>query len=107
MAQVGAEPELLAGVCVDATYTDGMYGNFAGRDASRGMAKQSFDLGLLAFVIKWRLRLMGCMVDMLTPIDEPLDKLEDLTPEEMLVFSHVVVCVDADSVRQRKYEGLD
>ena len=24
---------------------DGMYGNFAGRDASRGMAKQSFDLG--------------------------------------------------------------
>ena len=27
--------------------TDGMYGNFAGRDASRGMAKQSFDLGAL------------------------------------------------------------
>ena len=25
--------------------TDGMYGNFAGRDASRGMAKQSFDDG--------------------------------------------------------------
>lgn len=25
--------------------TDGMYGNFAGRDASRGMAKQSFDEG--------------------------------------------------------------
>jgi hypothetical protein len=24
---------------------DGMYGNFAGRDASRGMAKQSFDTG--------------------------------------------------------------
>ena len=24
---------------------DGMYGNFAGRDASRGMAKQSFDPG--------------------------------------------------------------
>lgn len=24
-----------------------MYGNFAGRDASRGMAKQSFDLGNL------------------------------------------------------------
>ena len=24
---------------------DGMYGNFAGRDASRGMAKQSFDVG--------------------------------------------------------------
>jgi len=26
-------------------HLDGMYGNFAGRDASRGMAKQSFDLG--------------------------------------------------------------
>jgi membrane-associated progesterone receptor component len=26
---------------------DGMYGNFAGRDASRGMAKQSFDDGEL------------------------------------------------------------
>jgi membrane-associated progesterone receptor component len=26
---------------------DGMYGNFAGRDASRGMAKQSFDEGML------------------------------------------------------------
>ena len=25
---------------------DGMYGNFAGRNASRGMAKQSFDLGI-------------------------------------------------------------
>jgi hypothetical protein len=25
----------------------GPYGNFAGRDASRGMAKQSFDLGAL------------------------------------------------------------
>ncbi|KAL4072047.1 cytochrome b5-like heme/steroid binding domain-containing protein [Scleroderma citrinum] len=44
---------------------DGMYGNFAGRDASRGMAKQSFDLA------------------MLTPIDQPLDKLEDLDAEEI------------------------
>ncbi|KZT66914.1 cytochrome b5 [Daedalea quercina L-15889] len=43
----------------------GMYANFAGRDASRGMAKQSFDL------------------DMLTPVDQPLDKLDDLTPEEI------------------------
>lgn len=25
--------------------SDGMYGNFAGKDASRGMAKQSFDPG--------------------------------------------------------------
>ncbi|KZV82784.1 cytochrome b5 [Exidia glandulosa HHB12029] len=43
----------------------GAYGNFAGRDASRGMAKQSFE------------------EDMLTPIDQPLDKLEDLTPSEI------------------------
>ena len=28
---------------------DGMYGNFAGRDASRGMAKQSFDLGMALY----------------------------------------------------------
>jgi membrane-associated progesterone receptor component len=44
---------------------EGMYANFAGRDASRGMAKQSFD------------------EDMLTDIDQPLDKLEDLTPSEI------------------------
>jgi hypothetical protein len=25
-------------------------------------------------------------IEMLTPIDQPLDKLEDLTPEEMSVF---------------------
>ncbi|KAF9024729.1 cytochrome b5 [Hymenopellis radicata] len=43
----------------------GMYGNFAGRDASRGMAKQSFD------------------VEMLTDIDKPLDKLEDLKQDEI------------------------
>ncbi|KDQ14952.1 hypothetical protein BOTBODRAFT_32312 [Botryobasidium botryosum FD-172 SS1] len=43
---------------------DGMYGNFAGRDASRGMAKQSFDL------------------EMLTPVDAPLDPLKDLTKSE-------------------------
>ena len=28
-------------------FLEGMYGNFAGRDASRGMAKQSFDVGAL------------------------------------------------------------
>ncbi|KAF8966065.1 cytochrome b5-like heme/steroid binding domain-containing protein [Flammula alnicola] len=44
---------------------NGMYGNFAGRDASRGMAKQSFDL------------------DMLTPVDQPLDKLTDLKHDEI------------------------
>ncbi|KAF9440450.1 hypothetical protein P691DRAFT_687644, partial [Macrolepiota fuliginosa MF-IS2] len=49
---------------------NGMYGNFAGRDASRGMAKRSFDLA-------------PC--NMLTLVDQPLDKLEDLRPEEMCV----------------------
>ena len=44
---------------------DGPYGNFAGRDASRGMAKQSFD------------------EDMLTPLDQPLDKLDGFTMDEM------------------------
>ncbi|KAK0567121.1 Dihydrodipicolinate synthase [Tilletia horrida] len=44
---------------------EGPYGNFAGRDASRGMAKQSFDL------------------EMLTPLDQPIDKLEDLTSAEL------------------------
>ncbi|WWC66390.1 uncharacterized protein I206_100292 [Kwoniella pini CBS 10737] len=44
---------------------DGVYGNFAGRDASRGMAKQSFEL------------------EMLTPIDDPLDTLSDLTRAEI------------------------
>ncbi|WFD43981.1 Dihydrodipicolinate synthase [Malassezia psittaci] len=42
----------------------GPYGNFAGRDASRGMAKQSFDLA------------------MLTPLDQPIDTLQDLTNGE-------------------------
>jgi len=44
---------------------NGMYGNFAGRDASRGMAKQSFD------------------TEMLTPTDQPLDTLSDLKPDEI------------------------
>lgn len=33
------------GVQLRADNADGVYGNFAGRDASRGMAKQSFDDG--------------------------------------------------------------
>lgn len=41
-----------------------MYQNFSGRDASRGMAKNSFD------------------EEILTPIDQPLDLLNDLTKEE-------------------------
>lgn len=42
----------------------GPYSNFAGRDASRGLAKNSFD------------------PDVLTAIDEPIDTLEDLTDDE-------------------------
>merc|ERR1711939_408281 len=42
----------------------GPYGNFAGRDASRGLAKQSFEM------------------DMLVPVDGPIDDLSDLTPSE-------------------------
>lgn len=43
---------------------DGPYGNFAGRDASRGLAKQSFD------------------ADMLTPLDQKIDELADLSPSD-------------------------
>ncbi|KDE04448.1 hypothetical protein MVLG_05096 [Microbotryum lychnidis-dioicae p1A1 Lamole] len=42
----------------------GAYSTFAGRDASRGLAKQSFD------------------EDMLTSLDEPIDPLDDLTKTE-------------------------
>lgn len=42
----------------------GPYANFAGRDASRGLAKNSFDL------------------DMLTDPNEAIDKLEDLNADE-------------------------
>ncbi len=65
-----------------------MYGNFAGRDASRGMAKQSFDLGTSLSLTVIRILLTRLLrLDMLTPIDQPLDKLGDLTPEEMSVLS--------------------
>ncbi|KAK9478178.1 cytochrome b5-like heme/steroid binding domain-containing protein [Lipomyces japonicus] len=47
----------------------GPYSNFAGRDASRGLAKGSFD------------------EDMLTPIGDPLDTLDDLTEEEIQSLS--------------------
>lgn len=43
----------------------GPYANFAGHDASRGLAKNSFD------------------DEMITPIKEPIDTLSDLTDEEL------------------------
>ncbi|KAJ1960343.1 Dihydrodipicolinate synthase [Dispira parvispora] len=42
----------------------GPYGNFAGRDASRGLAKGSFEK------------------DMLTEVDQPMDTLKDLNEDE-------------------------
>jgi len=60
----------IAGIVFDVTGgkgfygPDGMYWRVAGRDASRSVAKQSFDL------------------EPLTPIDQPLDKLDDLTLRE-------------------------
>jgi len=51
---------------------NGAYGNFAGRDASRGMAKQSFALGACVTLTQ----------DMLTPLDQPIDTLKDLTDAE-------------------------
>ncbi len=59
-----------------------MYANFAGRDASRGMAKQSFDEGVY-FSYSYVSLKLNVRVDMLTPLDQPLDKLDDLTPDEM------------------------
>ncbi|KAG0151264.1 hypothetical protein CROQUDRAFT_37058 [Cronartium quercuum f. sp. fusiforme G11] len=44
---------------------DGPYGNFAGRDASRGLAKQTFEESVLA------------------PVDGPIDELNDLTDLEL------------------------
>ncbi|KAI8909031.1 cytochrome b5-like heme/steroid binding domain-containing protein [Gorgonomyces haynaldii] len=58
------------GKVYDVTRSAGFYGpgssyeNFAGRDASRGLAKNSFDPSVL------------------TPVDKPLDRLDDLTREE-------------------------
>ncbi|KAH9817805.1 cytochrome b5-like heme/steroid binding domain-containing protein [Melampsora americana] len=48
---------------------DGPYGNFAGRDASRGLAKQTFEESIL------------------TPIDAPIDDLSDLTELELNALS--------------------
>lgn len=60
-----------------------MYGNFAGRDASRGMAKQSFDIGTLFILLLASGHHIEMNVEMLTPVDQPLDKLTDLKQDEM------------------------
>ena len=47
---------------------------------------------------------------MLTPIDQPLDKLEDLTSEEMsalLFFFSVLLNADIPYSLKREHEGLD
>lgn len=45
-----------------------MYENFSGRDASRGMAKHSFD------------------EDMIQDLDKPIDLLQDLNEEERVAL---------------------
>jgi hypothetical protein len=46
---------------------------------------------------------------MLTPIDQPLDKLGDLTPEEMsaLFFFSALSNADLPFSLKREHEGLD
>jgi membrane-associated progesterone receptor component len=76
-----------------------MYGNFAGRDASRGMAKQSFDIGKCTpwtFIPVVRL-ITSLFTEMLTPIDQPLDKLMDLKPDEMYDCLHTLVNLGTDA----------
>jgi hypothetical protein len=36
-----------------------------------------------AFTVLWVVGILTYCTEMLTPIDQPLDKLEDLTPSEM------------------------
>ncbi|KAG0218219.1 cytochrome b5-like heme/steroid binding domain-containing protein [Mortierella sp. GBAus27b] len=48
---------------------EGPYGNFAGRDASRGLAKNSFDKSVLV------------------ALDGPIDKLDDLADDEKEALS--------------------
>lgn len=54
----------------------GPYANFAGHDASRGLAKNSFD------------------ADMLTDPHEPIDKLEDLAADEWESLREWEVSID-------------
>ena len=58
-------------------------GNFAGRDASRGLAKQSFEMVTAVYTTTCVGYLRYLYVqDMLTPIDVPIDDLSDLSPSE-------------------------
>jgi len=75
---------------------DGPYGNFAGRDASRGLAKQSFDQ------------------DMLTAVDAKIDTLEDLSDEdrenlkgwEDLFKAKYIACGELIENSERSTKGL-
>lgn len=58
------EPCFLTELIESPRATGGPYEIFAGRDASRGMAKQSFD------------------PEMLTPLSDKIDPLDDLTKAE-------------------------
>ena len=65
-----------------------MYWRVAGRDASRCVANQSFDPGTPLFLSLWGLLIVDVTCDgteLLTSVDQPLDKLEDLSPREMSV----------------------
>lgn len=86
----------------DGFIQDGMYWRVAGRDASRSVAMQSFDLGtppFLSLARSERYRLLTLLVmpriEPLTPVDQPLDKLDDLTPRERSVLP--VLCLRTPS----------
>ncbi len=90
-----------------------MYANFAGRDASRGMAKQSFDEGQNHGHVHTpyiSIHANNASLDMLTSVDEPLDKLDDLTQEEMYVVqwprpASYTVLINGFTTCQRQHEG--
>ena len=58
--------------------------------------------------IEMLLSLTGWQSDMRTPIDQPPDKLEDLTAEEMSLFYRSLLSFSsiADTA-QREHEGID
>lgn len=72
-----------------------------GLDASRDMAEQSFDSGMFYYGSYS----VHCFPrsEMLTPIDQPMNKLEDLHPDfEIYVYSpDMYTCSDARSSAKR------